>query len=165
MARARRRTFRAYSAEAARAEQGLALIEVVCALAIVGLLASIIFPGLPRATSRVKLEAYAVEAAAILKGDRNVALRRRVAVATPIDPVERAIRSGSTGRSMRLPRDVIMDAVLASRCGGRSAFSVIEFFPSGMSCGGVIALRRPGVGYEIRVNWLTGGIEIVAAQI
>jgi general secretion pathway protein H len=30
-----------------------------------------------------------------------------------------------------------------------------------MSCGGVIALTRSGVGYEVRVNWLTGGIEIV----
>ena len=29
-------------------------------------------------------------------------------------------------------------------------------------CGGTIALARPGMGYEIRVNWLTGGVEIVA---
>jgi len=26
---------------------------------------------------------------------------------------------------------------------------------------GAIALTRLGVGYEIRVNWLTGGVEIV----
>jgi general secretion pathway protein H len=31
-----------------------------------------------------------------------------------------------------------------------------------MSCGGVIKLHRGEHGYEIRINWLTGGIEIVA---
>jgi general secretion pathway protein H len=30
-----------------------------------------------------------------------------------------------------------------------------------MSCGGTIVLSRLGAVYEIRVNWLTGGIEIV----
>jgi general secretion pathway protein H len=33
-----------------------------------------------------------------------------------------------------------------------------------MSCGGVIGLTRLDYGYEIRVNWLTGGIEIVALK-
>jgi general secretion pathway protein H len=31
-----------------------------------------------------------------------------------------------------------------------------------MSCGGTIALSRLGRRYEIRVNWLTGGIDIVS---
>ena len=30
-----------------------------------------------------------------------------------------------------------------------------------MSCGGAIALTRLGIGYEIRINWLTGGVEVV----
>jgi general secretion pathway protein H len=30
-----------------------------------------------------------------------------------------------------------------------------------MSCGGVIALTHLGVGYEVRVNWLTGGVDVV----
>ena len=42
-----------------------------------------------------------------------------------------------------------------------AAGPTISFFPSGMSCGGVIALTRLGVGYQIRVNWLTGGVEVV----
>jgi general secretion pathway protein H len=33
-----------------------------------------------------------------------------------------------------------------------------------MSCGGVIALTRLGVGYQIRVNWLTGGVEVVPLE-
>jgi len=36
--------------------------------------------------------------------------------------------------------------------------------PSGMSCGGVITLSRLGMIYQIRVNWLTGGVDIVAGS-
>ena len=60
--------------------------------------------------------------------------------------------------------DVIVqprDATLAARCGERRAGTTISFFASGMSCGGTIALTRQGVGYQIRVNWLTGGVDIV----
>ena len=36
-------------------ERGFALIEILCVLAIIGLLAAIILPALPRATTRAKL--------------------------------------------------------------------------------------------------------------
>jgi general secretion pathway protein H len=51
--------------------------------------------------------------------------------------------------------------MLATRCGDRPSGGAIIFFASGMSCGGVIALARPGAGYQVRVNWLTGGVEVV----
>ena len=146
-------------------ERGFALIEIVCMLAIIGLLAAIILPALPRATTRAKLESYAVETAALLKADRNTALRRQIPVKTTIDAEARSIRSGVTGRIVRLPKDVTLEAMLASRCGDRTAGRSIDFFPSGMSCGGAIALARPGMGYEIRVNWLTGGVDIVPKKL
>ncbi len=146
-------------------ERGFALIEIVCMLAIIGLLAAIILPALPRATTRAKLESYAVETAALLKADRNTALRRQIPVKTTIDAEARSIRSGVTGRIVRLPKDVTLEAMLASRCGDRIAGRSIDFFPSGMSCGGAIALARPGMGYEIRVNWLTGGVDIVPKKL
>ena len=145
--------------------RGFALIEMLCVLAIIGLLAAIILPAVPRATSRAKLESYAVQTAALLKADRTAALRRQVQVATLVDAENRAIRSGITGRAIRFPADVSLDAYLASRCANRSAGRSIEFFPSGMSCGGTIALARPGFGYEVRVNWLTGGVEIVQQKL
>jgi general secretion pathway protein H len=61
---------------------------------------------------------------------------------------------------VRFPDDIGFDAVLAARCNQRVAGPTIRFFASGMSCGGVIALTRLGTGYEIRVNWLTGGVEV-----
>jgi general secretion pathway protein H len=144
-----------------RSERGFALIEILCVLAIIGLLAAIILPAIPHATTRAKLESYAVETAALLKEDRNAALRGQVQVTTQVSAEARSIRSGVTGRVVRLPGDVTLRAMLASRCADRSAGRSIDFFPSGMSCGGVIALARPGMGFEIRVNWLTGGVDIV----
>jgi general secretion pathway protein H len=146
-------------------ERGFALVEILCVLAIIGLLAAIILPAIPRATTRAKLESYAVATAALLKADRNAALRRQIQVATLVDAEARSIRSGVTGRLIRLPSDVTVEAMLASRCADRRTGGSINFFPSGMSCGGVIAMVRPGMGYEVRVNWLTGGVDIVPQKL
>lgn len=161
----RQPTLPAARAEHDTGEQGFALIEILCVLAIIGLLAAIILPAIPRATTRARLESYAVQTAALLKADRNAALRRQTQVTTQIDAASRSIRSGATGRIIRLPDDVSLNAMLASRCADRAAGRSIDFFPSGMSCGGVLALARPGMGYEVRVNWLTGGVDIVPQKL
>ena len=137
------------------------MLEVVCVVALVAILAAIVVPALPRGTSRARLESFAIEAAAMLKADRDAAIRNRVQVATEIDAPLRVVRSGATGRMIRLPADVRFDAILAARCNSRPAGPTIRFFASGMSCGGTIALTRLGVGYQVRVNWLTGGVEVV----
>ena len=161
----RQPTLPAVRAEQGGGERGFALIEILCVLAIIGLLAAIILPAIPRATTRAKLESYAVQTAALLKADRNAALRRQTQVATQIDAAARSIRSGASGRIIRLPDDVTLDAMLAARCADRNAGRSIDFFPSGMSCGGVLALVRPGMGFEVRVNWLTGGVDIVPQKV
>ncbi len=143
------------------AEAGFTLVEMVCVIAIIAMLAAILLPHISRATSRPRLEGYAVETASLLKADRTAAMRRRVAIATQVDASERYLRSGSTGRILRVPDDVTFSATLPLRCNDRPAFSTISFFATGMSCGGTIVLSRLGAAYEIRVNWLTGGIEIV----
>jgi len=58
--------------------------------------------------------------------------------------------------------DVRFEALLPQTCNRRASLSTISFFASGMSCGGAIALTRLDAGYDIRVNWLTGRIEIVS---
>src|SRR6185436_16846215 len=152
------KTLRAGSADGGRCREatgstdGFTLLEVVCVVAIVTILAAIVIPALPRGTSRARLESFAVEAAAMLKADRDAAIRNRVQVATEIDAPLRVVRSGATGRVIRLPADVRFEAILAARCNNRPAGPTIRFFASGMSCGGTIALTRLGVGYQVRVN-------------
>ncbi|HEX4553697.1 MAG TPA: prepilin-type N-terminal cleavage/methylation domain-containing protein [Xanthobacteraceae bacterium] len=144
-----------------KAEAGFTLLEMVCVIAIVAMLSAVLLPNFSGATSRPRLEAYAVQTASLLKADRTAAMRRRVAVATQVEASERWLRSGATGRVLRVPDDVSFSAILPVRCNDRPALSTISFFATGMSCGGTIVLSRLGAGYEIRVNWLTGGIEIV----
>lgn len=151
--------------EAESAEAGFSLLEIVCVLAMVALLAAIALPRLPIATSRTQLEAYAVEVAVLLKADRSAALGRRGSFDTVVDAPGRTVRSGSSARVVRVADDVAFDALLPQRCNGRPALSAISFFASGMSCGGTIRLTRLGRGFEVRVNWLTGGVEIVAQDI
>ncbi len=137
---------------------------MVCVLAIIAMLAAIALPALPGGTSKPRLEAYALETAALLKADRNAALRLGKEVATQVDTPQRSVRSGATSRRVRVPADVTFEATLASRCNGRPAGATIRHLASGMSCGGVIALKRQGSGYEVRVNWLTGGVDVVTVQ-
>jgi general secretion pathway protein H len=87
-------------------------------------------------------------------------MQRGIDVATLVDPHARAIRSGAGRELLRIPNDVRFDAVLPQRCRQRASLSVISFFPDGTSCGGTIALSRLDTSYEIRVNWLTGRIEM-----
>jgi general secretion pathway protein H len=147
-----------------RGEIGFTLLETICVLAIIAMLAAIALSAFPRGTSRAMLEAYAMDTAALLKADRNAAIRRGAAVATELSAISRTIRSGATGRLLQLPQDVGFNAILASQCDRRAAGTAIQFLPSGMSCGGTIFLSRPGTTLEVRVTWLTGGIEIVPSN-
>ncbi|MBV9969822.1 MAG: prepilin-type N-terminal cleavage/methylation domain-containing protein [Xanthobacteraceae bacterium] len=142
---------------------GFTLLETVCVMAIIAMLAAVLLPLLPRATSRPRLEAYAMETAALLNRDRTAAIRTRVPVSTQVDG--RAIRSGSSSRIVRIPDDVAVDAVLPQRCADAPTRRAISFFATGTSCGGTITLSRLGAGYEVRVNWVTGGIEIVPRRV
>jgi general secretion pathway protein H len=142
-------------------EAGFTLLELVCVIAILAILASIILPSFPRGTSRARLESYAVATAALLKGDRDAAMRRQVEIETNVNAESRSVRSGASNVIIRVPDDVKFDALLPARCGHHGGNGTIRFFATGMSCGGVVALTRAGIGYEVRVNWLTGGVEIV----
>lgn len=143
-------------------ERGFTLLEMVCVIALVAMLAAVLLPFVPRNTSRARLQAYALETASLLKADRNAAIRRGVDVATLVDAPSRAIRSGATAQLIRIPDDVRFEALLPERCRQRAALSTISFFADGMSCGGAIALTRLDSSYEIRVNWLTGRVEIAS---
>ena len=146
-------------------ELGFTLLEMVCVLAIIALLAAVLLPFVPHETSRSRLQAYALQAATLLKADRDAAIRRHISVATLVDATGRAIRSGASRAAIQIPADVRFDALLPQTCRQRAALSTISFFANGTSCGGTIALTRFDAAYEVRVNWLTGRVEIVSRDI
>lgn len=145
-------------------EHGFTLLEMVCVIALVAMVAAVLLPLVPRQTSRARLQAYALEAASLLKSDRNAAIDRGVDVSTLVDAPSRAIRAGASGQLVRIPDDVRFEALLPQSCRQRAALSTISFFADGMSCGGTIGLSRLDSSYQIRVNWLTGRIELVSTR-
>ena len=57
-------------------ERGFTLLEMVCVLALIAMMAAVLLPFFPRHTTRSRLQAYVLQTAALLKEDRNVAIRR-----------------------------------------------------------------------------------------
>ena len=143
-------------------KRGFTLLEMVGVLAVIAMLAAVLLPLIPHQTSRSRLQAYALETATLLKADRNAAIRRQADVVTLVDAGTRSIRSGTSGETISIPEDVQFDALLPQTCRRQAVLSTISFFANGTSCGGTIALTRLDTGYEVRVNWLTGRIEIVS---
>ncbi len=84
-------------------QRGFTLLEMVCVLAIIALLAAVLLPFIPHETSRSRLQAYALQTAALLKIDRNAAIRRQTSVATLVDAEARAIRSGTSRAVVVIP--------------------------------------------------------------
>jgi general secretion pathway protein H len=146
-------------------ERGFTLLEMVCVLAIIALLSAVLLPFIPHETSRSRLQAYALQTAALLKTDRDAAITRQTSVVTLVDAETRAIRSGASRALILIPDDVRFDTLLPQTCRQQAALSTIRFFANGTSCGGTIALTRFDTGYEIRVNWLTGRIEVASRDI
>lgn len=140
---------------------GVTLLETVCILAIMAMLAGAVLPAIPTSTTKWRLQGYAMQIASILSADRNAAIRERHSVFTAIELPSKLVRSGASMRVVKLPADVALSASLAERCGDLDPSSAIIFLGSGMSCGGSVALKHEGEEYEVRVNWLTGGIDIV----
>jgi general secretion pathway protein H len=152
------------SGDRSGSDSGFTLLEVICVLAIIAMLAVIALPAIPRGTSLPQIEGYTFEAATLLNRDHAIAQQQGREIATLVDAPSRMIQSGVSGRVLQFPSDVTVQALLASRCNDRPAGPTIRHLPSGMSCGGVIALTRFGAGFQIRVNWLTGVAEVVPVR-
>src|SRR5262245_52795830 len=84
VAQERRRISPAGPGDGVGTEDGFSLLEVVCVVAIIAMLAAVLLPRVPQGTSRPRLEAYAIETASLLTADRNAAIRRRAPIATEI---------------------------------------------------------------------------------
>ncbi len=126
---------------------------------ILGLVAGVVFPRVARAPGPAELRQKSLEIAALLRTDRNTALRRGQEVLSRIDVEEGVVASGSGSRRVEFPRGVKAEFVQSSR-ELRVDGSGIRFRPDGRSSGGVLTLSRQGAAYEISVNWLTSGVSV-----
>jgi general secretion pathway protein H len=138
------------------------MLDMVIAVALLALLILLVLPTLPRGTSAARLGGYASEVAALLKSDRTAASRAGAEVATRINLAERKVISGgATSRAVSLPEDVTLDVVASDACRTPGNELAIVFGADGRTCGAVITLGRGNLNWRVRVNWLTGFIDVV----
>lgn len=148
-----------------RSRAGFALIEMVVALAIIGLVIGLVLPRVAREPGPAALRAKAYSVAGLLREDRNRALLDRRDVVSRVDLANRVLVSGAGGGYVRIPDSVSID-FLQSEQERAAGGGGIRFGADGRSSGGVLTLSRGPVGYRVSVNWLTSGVDVlpVAAQ-
>ena len=71
----RQPTSQAGRSDSEGSEDGFTLLEAICVIAILAILAVVILPRFPHGTTRARLESYAVATASLLKTDRDAAVR------------------------------------------------------------------------------------------
>jgi general secretion pathway protein H len=137
------------------------LLDLALALTIVLILFAVVWPLGNRGTSTAQQAATALDIATLLRVDRSSATTDGVPTGTRIDAGRRMV-TGANGRQVRVPSDLAMEVTTTSQCiEGQQRF-VIVFAPDGSSCGGFVVLRKGGYGLVIRVNWLSGMIDVIA---
>ena len=155
-------TYAAQNRKARRSTQrGVILLDLVIAVALLSLLVLLVLPTLPHQTTSARLGAYASEVAAVLKTDRTAAARSGHEIATKVDVAGRQIVSGSSSRMVSLPQDVTLDLVASDACRTASNEFAVVFAGDGRSCGAVINLASGRLNWRIRINWLTGFVDVV----
>jgi general secretion pathway protein H len=138
-------------------EAGFTLIEVMAVMLIIALVASLAVTNMP-GTGRAGLRALTLQTASLLRRERLGAILTGRDREVSLDG-ERRILVGDGGDIVALPRDIALDILgVDALWSGRQA--VVRFHPDGASTGAVLKLSREKAGYEIRVNWYTGGIAI-----
>jgi general secretion pathway protein H len=145
-----------------RRDAGFALYELILALAILGLVSGVVFPRVVRPPGPAELRAKAQEIAALLRSDRNVALRQQRQVLSRVDLGDGRVMSGAGAGVVSVPADVRLQLVQSSR-EAQADGGGIRFLPDGRSSGGAITLRRGDAAYEVSVNWLTAAVLVGAA--
>ena len=151
------RTYRATNSGVAAPQRdvhaGFTLIEVTLAMAVVAMLAVLALPYVRSNANAVLLKSKAAEVVALLRADRNRALRSASTTRIQIDARNGLIRSEISGSAIEIPAGIIM-RVSADAANG------IAFDDQGRSSGGRIMLAANDVAYAVDVNRITAAIQI-----
>jgi general secretion pathway protein H len=146
-----------------RRERGFALYELILALAILGMVAALVVPRIARAPGPVEIRVAAEQIAALLRSDRNMALRLRRPVMSQVSVEKGIVQAGASGGVVRVPRGIKIQFVQSSRVLASGANGFV-FFPDGRSSGGAITLTRETFSYRVSVNWLTASVRVARPE-
>ena len=135
---------------------GFTLLELSLTLAVIGLIAALALPRVMPVRSTTDLRIRAYQVTALLRADRNAVARLGRPITTAVDLADRRLRSGHTGGLLVLPDDIKMGLD-----GGRGG---LRFEPDGRSSGGLVVLARGPAAYGVRVDAVTGTVDVVEVR-
>lgn len=148
-------TRRAHQVAGAAHPGGFTLLEMLCSLAIIGLVMGLAIPALRRVPDGAKLEAAARLVAASLRLARSDAIAGNREVTVAIDADGRILKPSNRGAT-NLPADVGVHMKVARQTRSSASTGGLIFFPDGTSSGGDIELALNARSARIVVNWLDG---------
>ena len=131
------------------------MLEMLLALGIIGLIASLALPRIMPDAGSAALRFKAFEIAAMLRSDRNAALRTGNIIATSVDLAARRVRSGAAGGTVELPDN------LSIRLSGPVS-NGFRFAADGTSSGGELTMARRNTAVSVRVNRVTAAVTVVS---
>gem|GEM_PF-547287 len=145
-----------------RSSPGFTLLEMVCVLAIIGLIIGIALPALSRGLHRVSVEAAANRIAARLKETRSVAIETGRPSSMIFDKTSRQLIGPGGRPPIVVAQDLDWRVTLSGSCRFQAGTAELIYYPDGRSCGGDIYLSGGNVTYKVSVNWLTGATRVIS---
>jgi general secretion pathway protein H len=143
-----------------KARRGIVLLDVVLALAVMALAAYVLMPVPTGSLSRNDVMAEAVRVGAVFRQGRTMAIRDRSPTDVVVDVMTGEIEG--PGEIVSVRQDIRLVWSTSSQCPLDRGRRALRFLPDGRSCGGVLSLSGSGHEALLRVDWLTGRVEMTA---
>jgi general secretion pathway protein H len=122
-------------------------------------LLALLWPQIARISSPTRLHAFLTETVAMLKDARSMAILNNRPVTAIFDARKKTIRAGQ--ETVELPQDLDLAVTSGGTCRADGTRVEIVFRGDGTNCGALLRFARGRQIYRMRVNWLTGYVEVL----
>ncbi len=143
-----------------RSRRGVVLLDLVLTLAVIALAAYVLMPVPTHSLSHNDVKADAVRAAAIFRQARTDAIRSHAPIDVVVDAMDGFIFG--PGEPLQVRDGIRLVWSTSSQCPLDAGRRALRFLPDGRSCGGVLSLSGAGHEARLRVDWLTGRVELAS---
>jgi general secretion pathway protein H len=145
-----------------QSEAGFILIDLIAALAVAGLITLLALPQLLSFTSASAFNATLTRSVAALKDARSVAISQDKNVAAVFDRRSRTL--SLLDQTVEFPENLDINVTTGGTCRSEGGRVEIIFASDGTNCGAVFRFAKGNQITRLRVNWLTGYVEVLQGE-